>query len=216
MSVLNNSIDIHLLTNCNNYSDEYLQFIDTCAFAGITHLQLRQKNWQFKELLAFGKELKTILAKYQIPLIINDNLNLALELDAEGLHLGQSDISVKMARDVLGEHKIIGLSIESIEELYIANQLASIDYVAASAVFQSKTKHNLRKIWGLDGLTQFCNISKHPVVAIGGIDCINAKQVIVTGVTGIAVISAIHEAHDPKQYIQELINISSGDNHESI
>lgn len=216
MSVVNHSIDIHLLTNCSNQTDKYLNFIDICANAGISHLQLRQKRWHFNELLAFGKELKTILAKYHIPLIVNDDLKLAIELDAQGVHLGQSDTPVKEARKALGNDKIIGLSIENDEELHLTNQLDSINYVAASAVFPSKTKYNLKKIWGLQGLKQFCSVSKHPVVAIGGINCENACQVISSGVAGIAVISAIHDAVDPGQCIRQLKKLTLGSNNEFI
>lgn len=207
MSVVNRHIDIHLLTNCSNYSDKYLNFIDSCANAGITHLQMRQKNWHYKDLMAFGKDLQSILYKYHIPLIVNDNLKLAIELDAEGVHLGQSDYPVQEARKVFGEHKIIGLSVESEAELSLANQLDSISYVAASAVFASKTKSNLKKIWGLSGLKQFCTLSRHPVVAIGGINNENASQVVASGAVGIAVISAIHDAVSPEQYLHQLKNI---------
>jgi thiamine-phosphate pyrophosphorylase len=209
MSLAVKSIDLHLLTNCISATDKYLYFIDECVAAGVSHVQLRQKNWQFQELLAFGKELKTILTRYKVPLIINDNLKLAVELDADGLHLGQADGLVTTARKVLGKHKIIGLSIESIEELKIANRLTAPSYVAASAVFPSQTKHNLKKIWGLTGLQQFCKISKHPVVAIGGISCKNVNQVAATGVSAIAIIDAIHSASDPKSYTQELIKLMS-------
>jgi len=216
MSITKDLPDIHLLTNCNDFSDKYLLFINDCVAAGLSYVQLRQKNLQFQELLAFGKELKSILSEYKVPLIINDNLKLALELDAEGLHLGQSDVSVKIAREVLGKQKIIGLSIESTQELMIANQLTSINYVAASAIFPSKTKHNLKKIWGLDGLQQFCSMSRHSVVAIGGIDSENVAQVITTGVTGVAIISAIHDADNPKNYIQRLIKLMSGKQNEPV
>ena len=216
MSVINSPIGIHLLTNCSIRNNQYLQFIDDCAKAGITHVQLRQKNWSFPDLLAFGQDLKSILSKYQLPLIINDNLKLAAELDAEGIHLGQSDSKVADARDILGPNKIIGLSIESIEELEQANQLNSINYVAASAVFASKTKHNLKKIWGIDGLRQFCTLSKHPVIAIGGINNTNIPSLLTTGINGIAIISAIHEATAPKEYIYQLKTLLSGTKHESL
>lgn len=215
MSV-SNSIDLHLLTNCIKYSDKYLQFIDNCLASGINYLQLRQKNWQFKELLSFGKDLKTISLKYNIPLIINDNLKLAIEINADGIHLGQSDISINEARHTLGESKIIGLSIESIQELKVANQLKSISYVAASSIFPTTTKTNLKKIWGIDELKQFCNLSKHPVVAIGGINVENINQIIDKNVSGIAIISAIHDSPNPQEYIQQLLAIIKRHKNESI
>lgn len=216
MSVINKSIDIHLLTNCNGYFDKYFNFIEICAKAGITHVQCRQKTWQFKKLLDFCKELKSILTPYKIPLIINDNIKLAIKINADGIHVGQSDTPINDVRKIFGGQKILGLSIETIEELNIANQLTSLDYVAASAVFPSNTKHDLKKIWGLNGLRQFCKISKHPVIAIGGINCDNIRQVVATGISGIAIISAIHDAANPKNYIQQLIQLISGNDNESV
>jgi thiamine-phosphate pyrophosphorylase len=172
-----------------------------------THLQLHLiTNLSYHELLAFGFELKKLTTKYQKKLIINDNVALTIELDADGVHLGQTDGNINLARKQLGNSKIIGLSIESDEQLILANQSNNLDYVAASAVFTSKSKTNLQKIWGIEGLTKFCKISKHPVIAIGGIDINNILEVVQTGVNGVAIINAIHESSKPKIYIQKLLS----------
>ncbi len=205
MSTSTNHRQLHLLTACpNSEHDEYLKFIELSAKSGITHLQLRQKNWSFSSLLSLGRELQAILMPYSVPLIINDNLHLALELNADGLHLGQKDGDPDAARVILGADKIIGVSIENNTQLEQANLLRSINYVAASAVFPSKSKNNIEHIWGLDGLAKFCQMSYHPVIAIGGINLSNIAQVSASAISGVAVISAIHEANDPKQYIQDL------------
>lgn len=202
-----NTIQIHLLTNAQVFPDDnYISFIDVCAKSGITHLQLRQKNWAYSDLLSFGRELKAILSSYDVRLIINDDFKLMLELDADGIHLGQSDSNPKLVRQEVGKDKIIGLSIESMNELLLANQLDCLDYVAASSVFPTDTKKNLNTIWGIDGLPLFCQQSRHPVIAIGGINLTNVGQVYSAGITGIALISAIHEAANPSLYIQNLIN----------
>ena len=197
---------LHLLTHYKAPTDKYLSFIDTCAQAGITHLQLRQKDWSFTNLKAFGLDLQNILKKYNIPLIINDNLKLAIALDAHGIHLGQNDTDVNAVRQILGLNKIIGLSIENLQQLEFANSLNTIDYVAASAIFPSKSKLNLKTFWGINGLQQFCKISKHPIIAIGGINHKNIHKVRETSINGIAIISAIHEATNPKEYIYNLLN----------
>lgn len=205
MSISTNHRQLHLLTACpNSEHNEYLKFIELSAKSGITHLQLRQKNWSFNSLLDFGRELQAVLKPYSIPLIINDNLQLTFELNADGLHLGQKDGDPDAARAILGADKIIGISIENNTQLEQANLSRSINYVAASAVFPSKSKSNIEYIWGLDGLAKFCQISYHPVIAIGGINLNNIAQVGAIPISGVAVISAIHEADDPKQYIQQL------------
>lgn len=202
-----NNFQLHLLTACEHLDDEYLRFIATCIQSGVSHLQLRQKNLSYKELLNFGIELKIILKDFPTKLIINDNLKLALELDADGIHLGQGDINTEIARSKLGPDKIIGLSIESISELITANNNPHINYVAASAVFPSSSKSNLKRIWGIQGLKKFCEISKHPVIAIGGIDLNNIKSIKECGINGVAIINSIHQAKNPKEYIQSLLKI---------
>ena len=202
-----NIIQIHLLTNAQDFPDDsYLSFIEVCARSGITHLQLRQKNWSYSDLLSFGQELKAVLSSYDVPLIINDDFELMMDLNAEGIHLGQSDSNPVLVRQEVGEDKIIGLSIESMNELMNANQLDCLDYVAASSVFPTDTKKNLKTIWGIDGLQLFCQQSRHPVIAIGGINLNNVNQVYSAGAAGVALISAIHEAANPSLYIQNLIN----------
>lgn len=200
-----NILQLHLLTNCKTFPDnKYFQFIELCAKAGISHLQLRQKDWKFPDLLAFGRDIMSILSANDVPLIVNDDVNLMLELDAKGIHLGQTDSHPKLVRKLIGQNKIIGLSIESMDELHVANKLDCIDYVAASSVFPTQTKKNLKTIWGLDGLNQLCQKSIHPVIAIGGINLGNVELVCQTEIAGIAVISAVHDAKNPELYIQKL------------
>lgn len=193
-----------LITHKNDIPiDQYLRFIHHCAIAGITALQLREKQASYQECLELGRQLKPILADFHIPLIINDNVALAIELDADGVHLGQTDMCPIVARKQLGDDKIIGVSIDSKENLQTANNLP-IDYVGIGAIFPTETKQNVTTIWGLDGLTAIASQSKHPIVAIGGINESNAQQVIQAGAQGIAVISAIHEAMDPNQTIKNI------------
>ncbi|WP_218938888.1 thiamine phosphate synthase [Wolbachia endosymbiont of Ctenocephalides felis wCfeT] len=198
-----------LITQLNGTDiDSYLEFIKGCAEGGITSLQLRDKHASMEFLFEFGCKLKSVLAPFNIPLIINDNVELAYKIDADGVHLGQSDGNPKKARKLLGINKIIGLSIESLDKLERVNNLdIEITYIAASAVFATKTKSNIKTVWGIDGLKKVVALSKYPVVAIGGINKKNAAQVINAGASGIAVVSAIHEASNPQKEVQQLCNI---------
>lgn len=188
-----------LITNLASKSlAHYEKFILSAARGGITSLQIREKNLSLIELKYFALTIQSILKPFKIPIILNDHVELAKEINAEGVHLGQSDMDPRKARDILGPDKIIGLSIESFPQLEIANQLDCIDYIAASAIFPSHSKPNCKTLWGLQGLKQIYATTHHPVVAIGGIHLSNLSQVIQHGATGVAVISAIHDHPDPE------------------
>ena len=181
-------------------TSKYLDFIESCVSlkGGVTCVQLREKNTDPVLTLKWAQKLKDLLNCYSIPLIINDNLDLANEVDAEGVHLGQSDVPVHVARKRLGDTKFIGLSIESESELNEANYY-DINYISASAVFPSQHKNNLSTFWGIDGLRQLCKKSIHPVVGIGGINRNNVSRVIQAGAQGVAVIGALHKVLHPAQ-----------------
>lgn len=178
---------------------------------GITSLQLREKHTSSEFLFEFGRRLKLILAPFSVPLIINDDIELAHRLDADGVHLGHTDGNPEQAQKLLGPNKIIGLSIESLDELEKINDLdIGVTYVAASAVFATKSKNNIKTLWGIDGLKKVVALSRYPVVAVGGINQKNVAQVMNTGAFGVAVIGAIHEAKDPQKEVQRLCNIING------
>ncbi len=197
--------------------DKYLVFIKTCLDSGITSLQLREKNASYECLLEFGTQLKKILSPYGVPLIINDHLQLAIDLEAEGVHLGQTDGDPVKARDILGPEKIIGLSIDSHENLMTANQ-SPLHYVGIGAIFETMHKKNVSKIWGIKGLETLSLLSKHPIVAIGGINESNAHSVMLAGTNGIAVIGALHHSANPALTVKKLLQIieSRGKNHDGI
>lgn len=191
-----------LVTNKNDCSlDKYLRFIETCAKAGIDSVQLREKNSSYEELLVFGKELKYILKEYNTPLIINDNIYLAQDLDADGVHLGQTDGDILTARNILGTHKIIGLSVDSVKQLYSANNLP-IDYLGVGSIFSTASKKDIANILGCDGLKELVSIAKKPIIAIGGINEFNLKQVLATNVKAVAIIGALHNSKDPTNTIK--------------
>lgn len=195
-----------LVTNLENQSfDDYKPLVLKAIQGGITSVQLRKKTDNLNEFAQLAYQFKELLKPFAIPLIINDHVEIAKIVNAEGVHIGQTDISPAIARKILGSDKLIGLSIETEAELEIANQLFSIDYVAVSAVFATKTKPNCKTIWGIDGLKRFNELSRHPFVAIGGIKKTNVAEVMECGACGVAVISAIH-THQPKVAAEELIS----------
>lgn len=183
--------------------EEYLDFVQSCASAGITSVQLREKNASFEALLTFGKALQGILAPLNIPLIINDNIELAKMLNAHGVHLGQSDNHPSHARLTLGDDKQIGQSIDTEAQLKTANTLP-LNYVGVGAIFPTQSKPNINTLWGLANLKALVPKSKHPVVAIGGITEHNINDVLSCGVDGVAVIGAIHHAKQPKDITHRL------------
>ena len=140
-----------------------------------------------------------------MPLIINDRVDVALDVDACGVHLGQSDMPVADARRLLGDDKLLGLSVESEEQLLEAQSFA-VDYLGVSAIFATPTKTNTVKHWGIEGLTKAVKLSNKPLVAIGGINDSNIRSVVATGVDGIALVSAISAASDPTQASKDLLS----------
>jgi len=175
--------------------DSYITFIEKILPFGITAVQLRWKDANYKAIYNLGTALKPLLRRHNIPLIVNDSLKLASDLDADGLHLGQADGDIITARNALGSKKIIGLSVSSVDESLVANALP-LDYVGTGAVFPTNSKRDATII-GLNTLQSIVKHSRHKVIAIGGINESNITDTLSTGINGVAIISAIHHAHDP-------------------
>lgn len=200
-----NFYKLTLVTNKNRQPIEpYLEFILTCIKAGITSVQLREKNLSKKDLLSFGHCVKELLDPFNIPLIINDHVNICLELNAAGVHLGQLDEDIISARQILGPEKIIGLSVNTMGQIQHANNLP-IDYIGLGAIFRTQSKLNIETIWELSGLKVAVAISSHPIIAIGGINVDNVYAVMKSGASGVAAIGAFHDAADPYMTTQNLI-----------
>ena len=197
MKSLLDQLKLCLITNITTQSiPEYIEFITEAIDGGVTMIQLREKSTNYTEIRLKALALQNILKPLNIPLIINDLVELAVEIDADGVHIGNQDMSALKARKLLGPNKIIGLSAESVENVESANKLP-IDYITASAIFPTKTKSNCKKFWGIEGLKEVVKKSTHPVTAIGGINITHSKDIINTGAVGIAVISSIHDATNP-------------------
>lgn len=169
---------------------------------GVSIVQLREKECSSLEFYELALKLKKRLSGTGVPLIINDRLDIALAVDADGLHIGQSDLPYPVARRLLGKDKIIGLSTDNYEELVAANDY-DVDYVAFQA-FATTTKLDAAEGLGPEGLRKAASLSRHPLVAIGGIHLSNAEEVAASGVDGLAVVSEIMSAKDPKLATENL------------
>lgn len=176
---------------------------------GVTMVQLREKDIATRDFIALALRLKDVLKPYGVPLIINDRVDVALASDADGVHIGQSDMPYTIARKLLGTSKIIGLSVENFEQIEEANSL-DVDYIGVSPVFATPTKTDTAEPFGLDGLRKAVRMSVHPTVAIGGMNERTAADVMACGTDGIAVVSAIVCAPDPKESSKNLLQIVNG------
>lgn len=160
---------------------------------GITMLQLRMKNEPDAAVIKMATDIKAVLE--DVPLIINDNIDIALAVDATGVHLGQDDCNPDDARICLGKEKVIGVSVNTLDHV---NSLPDhIDYIGIGPVYTTKTKSNLKPVLGLAGLEKLVAASPVPSVAIGGVKTENVQHIVQTGVNGIAVVSDICCAQDP-------------------
>ncbi|XDD45779.1 thiamine phosphate synthase [Leptospira sp. WS39.C2] len=180
------------------------------ATGGVSLVQLREKETSSREFLELAIHLKNILTPFQIPLLINDRVDICLASGADGVHLGQTDLPWPDARRLLGESAIIGLSIETKEDwetLQKEDPNPTLDYLAVSPVFDTKTKTNTKPAWGLAGVRWLREKTTLPIVAIGGIHLDNAKDVIQAGANSLAVVSAICSANDPKKATETLRNL---------
>lgn len=196
-----------LVTQKNHTNIEhYLKFIIQCVVAGVTSVQLREKNMSDDQLLDFGSRLKKCLKPYSIPLIVNDNVDIAHKLNADGLHLGQGDGDIIQARKKLGNDKLIGLSVNSKTQLREANKLP-VDYIGVGPIFATRNKPDASTLWQCRGLRQAVALTSKPIVAIGGINLSNLDAAMYTGVIGVAAIGSFHEADDPAQMTQSLLKI---------
>lgn len=182
--------------SCQHHSIEYT--VEQAILGGVNYVQLREKNLATKDILAIGRRLKPLLKRHQIPFIINDRVDIAQALDADGVHLGQDDMPYQQARRLLGKDKIIGLTVETSQQALAANQW-DVDYIGIGPIFATITKLDAPEPLGISGLKAISTLSRHSMIAIGGINTINLQQVLTVGVQGVAVVSAICSAHDPRQ-----------------
>jgi len=205
MNIMKNALKLYLVTNRSLSLGRPLEEVVSQAIAGgVTMVQLREKEMPTGEFVELARGLKRLLQPHGVPLIINDRVDIALAVDADGVHIGQSDMAYADVRKLVGKDKIVGLSVETLKEVELANQL-DVDYIGISPVFATPTKTDTAAPFGIDGLREAVKLSLHPTVAIGGMNKTTAQAVMETGCDGIAVVSAISSAIDPAAAAAELI-----------
>jgi thiamine-phosphate pyrophosphorylase len=180
--------------------------VEEACRAGVKWVQLREKELSPRAFVALGVELKRITQAHGARLIVNDRTDVALAIDADGIHIGQDDMPYQLVRSLIGPDKIIGLSINDLTELQAAAG-ADLDYFGIATIFPTGTKQDTSSLLGLEGLREICNQTNRPTFAIGGIKASNIQDVIRAGASGAAVVSAICGHPLPYEATRELIQL---------
>jgi thiamine-phosphate pyrophosphorylase len=192
------SWDVYLVTDRSlSRGRTTLEIVEAAVRGGVSVVQLREKDLETRDFYGEGLVIRDCLKAAGVPLIINDRIDVALALDADGVHLGRSDMPADVARRLLGPDKIIGLSVN--EPAHVLEDMVSlVSYLAVSPVFFTATKTDITTPWGLEGLRKVKGMTDLPLVAIGSIKRENARDVIQAGADSVAVVSAIVAADDPE------------------
>ena len=174
--------------------DNFLEKVETACRSGVTIIQLREKNLTTNQYYQLAKQVKEITDAYQVPLIIDDRLDICLAVDAAGLHIGDDELPVSVARKVLGPEKILGVTAKTVKRALEA-ETSGADYLGTGAIFPTTTKENA-PITLISTLKTICQTIAIPVVAIGGLTSENIDQLIGTGIAGVAVVRDLMQAED--------------------
>ncbi|MDD4887276.1 MAG: thiamine phosphate synthase [Thiomonas sp.] len=197
------ALRLHLVTDAALCGPRGVEAVVAAAVrGGATCVQLREKQLETRLFVERARALKALLAPLGVPLIINDRLDIALAVNADGVHVGQSDMPPDEVRRIL-PHALIGLSVESAAQVRAA-ALSPVDYLGVSPVFSTPSKTDAAPALGLDGLRALRALTRLPLIAIGGIDLDNAAQVMAAGADGLAVVRALCAAPDPAAAAQAL------------
>lgn len=176
--------------------------VEKALLGGATFVQLREKDASYEEFLEQAQEVKKVCKKYNVPFVINDNIEVALAVNADGIHVGQSDMEAGSVREKLGKDKIIGVSTRTVEEALLAQERGA-DYLGVGAMFQTSTKLDAADVT-FEELKAICAAVEIPVVAIGGISNHNVAELRGTDIDGVAVVSAIFAAEDIRKATSEM------------
>ena len=197
--------DVYLVTDRGlSKGRSTLEIVEAAIKGGVSVVQLREKDLSTRLFLEEGLLIRNLLRSQGIPLIINDRLDIALALDADGVHIGADDMPVKIAREILGPNKVIGLSINELTEIN-EEAITYADYFGISPVFATSTKLDVMAPWELEGVHKAQQFTDIPLVGIGGINANNAKDVIRAGAHSVAVVSAIVSVDNPESATRNLV-----------
>lgn len=194
---------LYFITDSTNYTEEEFLFrVEQALMGGVTLLQLREKEKTTREYIELAQKVHNITRKYNVPLIIDDRVDVALAIDAEGVHVGQSDMPVNIARKLMGEDKIVGATTKTVEQAKEAYEQGA-DYLGVGAIYPTTTKVKT-VLTSTDTLNDICSAVPIPVNAIGGLNKDNIDVLEGISVAGICVVSAIMKADDPKKATEQL------------
>lgn len=202
--MLKETLRLYLVTN--RYQDPletFLKKVEQACQSGVTMIQLREKQLTTNQYYELAKMVKQITDTYQVPLIIDDRLDVCLAVDAAGLHIGDDELPVSVARQVLGTEKILGVTAKTVKRALEAEK-SGADYLGTGAIFPTTTKENT-PITLISTLKDICQAVGIPVVAIGGLTCENIHQLSGTGIAGIAVVRDLMQARDIEARTQEFL-----------
>lgn len=206
LKVDNKSLLLYLVTDRSWLREESLiSQVEKCLINGVTFLQLREKNLDDDSFLKLAIEMKELSRRYNVPFVINDNIDIAVKSNADGVHIGQDDMPIEEAKKIIGGNKILGVSVGTVDEAILAEKLGA-DYLGVGAIFSTSTKKDARNI-SYEALKEICESVNIPVVAIGGINKDNIEELRGSGIDGVAVISAILAQKDVAKSTHELKNI---------
>ena len=198
------ALRLYLVTNRYQDSVEsFLEKIETACRSGVTIVQLREKNLTTNQYYQLAKQVKKITDAYQVPLIIDDRLDVCLAVDAAGLHIGDDELPVSVARQVLGPDKILGVTAKTVKRALEAEE-GGADYLGTGAIFPTTTKENA-PITLISTLKTICQRVAIPVVAIGGLTSENIDQLVGTGIAGVAVVRDLMQAEDIESKTQAFL-----------
>ena len=198
------ALRLYLVTN--RYQDSlesFLEKIETACRSGVTIVQLREKNLTTNQYYQLAKQVKEITDAYQVPLIIDDRLDVCLAVDAAGLHIGDDELPVSVARQVLGPEKILGVTAKTVKRALEAEE-GGANYLGTGAIFPTTTKENA-PITLISTLKTICQRVAIPVVAIGGLTSENIDQLMGTGIAGVAVVRDLMQAEDIEEKTQAFL-----------
>ncbi len=181
--------------------------VEEALKGGATFIQLREKTLEYDEFLKEAKQIKEVTDRYQIPFVINDYVKVAVNCGADGVHIGQDDLGIEDVRKLVGPDRIVGVSVQTVEQA-IAAEKNGADYLGAGSMFSTSTKMDAEMVT-FETLKEICEAVNIPVVAIGGINQSNILELSGTGVDGAAIISAIFAASDIKEASRELHVLST-------
>lgn len=197
---MNTNYTLYLVTKESVPMDELLYIVEEAVKGGVTIVQLREKNSSGKIFYEKALKLKELLHHYQVPLIINDRVDIALAIGADGVHVGQDDLPLHVVRKIVPKSMLVGVSVSTVEEAQIAEQNGA-NYIGVGSIFSTQTKSDA-KLLPRGMLEKIVKSVSIPAVAIGGINLSNVQSIIHTGISGIAIVSSIMESKNPKQTAQ--------------